>query len=733
MPNSADAPRLPGLPLLGNALQAVAEPCRFFADAHQRLGPVFRVRYPGRELLVMAGLEANRFFAREGAEHFSNAETYARMTREMGTDTMPNCQDGKAHTELRRQLGPSLSLQALEPFVPRLFAMIDAHCQRWRDGRTSTLQSAIRRLVADLVSVASTGKPLGALGDRVGLYATMMGVVAVGGALPERTLYLPPVQRARRAFAGFLQTTIDERRDRARERDRRARAPDLIDALLELADRDPGRFDDDALLALAMLPSKNAGIYLYRMISFVLYETLRRPELRAQLEAEVDAAFASAEGPAAVPSMVRIKAMATLNAVILETLRLYPMAIALPRVVCRPFQFESYDFEPGQALYIAGPACHFLTKAFDQPEQFDPARYGPGRNEHRRPFAFAPFGLGRHSCMARAYSVTMAKIVVAGLLRQGRLELAHPKRALKVRGFPRPIPEARFSVRVAPRRRPAVVGPTTPLPRGESISAAIAALPRSERQRIRGDLTTVRFAAGETVFNQGDTADSFYVIEEGEALVLLEQGEAEQQLLARLGPGQCFGEIGLLQAVPRTATVRCAADGPLETLRLGRDAFNVLAVECDFTISELTLMMQRRFLIRNLAAAMPGLDLASLPDLAGSCRTLVVSPGEAIVRQGETARRFYLLTEGEVEVVNHHPSGDDIVVATLEAVDYFGEIGLLERRPRTATVRATGPQGATVLAIERDAFERLLQASGTAREEMAMAVSTRLLELLKAR
>lgn len=75
-----------------------------------------------------------------------------------------------------------------------------------------------------------------------------------------------------------------------------------------------------------------------------------------------------------------------------------------------------------------------------------------------------------------------------------------------------------------------------------------------------------RLAAGTVVVTEGDPADEFFVILEGEVEVT-----HDGQVLRREGPGEVFGEIGLLRAVPRTATVTAATD--VELLVLGRKPF----------------------------------------------------------------------------------------------------------------------------------------------------------------
>jgi len=77
-----------------------------------------------------------------------------------------------------------------------------------------------------------------------------------------------------------------------------------------------------------------------------------------------------------------------------------------------------------------------------------------------------------------------------------------------------------------------------------------------------------RFAQGEIVFRQGDFPDRLFLIGEGEAEVIREMPDGEQVSLARLHPGEFFGEMGIMGNTPRSATVRAAT--PLETLSIHR-------------------------------------------------------------------------------------------------------------------------------------------------------------------
>jgi MFS family permease len=93
---------------------------------------------------------------------------------------------------------------------------------------------------------------------------------------------------------------------------------------------------------------------------------------------------------------------------------------------------------------------------------------------------------------------------------------------------------------------------------------------------------------------------------------------------------------------------------------------------------------------------------------------LPVKAGEAVVRQGETADRFYIIESGTFRVTQSPPSGGEpAVLRTLGPDEVFGELGLLNRTPRTATV--TAETDGLLLALGRDDFLTLVGAAGPLR------------------
>jgi len=114
-----------------------------------------------------------------------------------------------------------------------------------------------------------------------------------------------------------------------------------------------------------------------------------------------------------------------------------------------------------------------------------------------------------------------------------------------------------------------------------------------------------------------------------------------------------------------------------------------------------------------LAKALPGLTDAERIAASSQLRRLTAKAGEAVIRQGEVADRFYIVSDGTLEVV-HEADGTETILTTLGPGQFFGEIGLLAGRTRTATVRAK--TDVELLALDAPAFHDLVtrsQASAT--------------------
>jgi small-conductance mechanosensitive channel len=93
-------------------------------------------------------------------------------------------------------------------------------------------------------------------------------------------------------------------------------------------------------------------------------------------------------------------------------------------------------------------------------------------------------------------------------------------------------------------------------------------LPAAERGHLAAAARDSLYAAGESIVREGDAGSSMFVVARGEMVVTVDPSAHE---VARLGPGDFFGEMSLLTGAPRTASVTAVTD--VEVLEITGDAF----------------------------------------------------------------------------------------------------------------------------------------------------------------
>jgi NADH dehydrogenase len=179
-----------------------------------------------------------------------------------------------------------------------------------------------------------------------------------------------------------------------------------------------------------------------------------------------------------------------------------------------------------------------------------------GRNviaaiEGRRPARFAFTGLGE--MVSLGHGTAVAELF-------GKIKVAGPLAWIMWRTF--------YLMRLPGLERKVRVWLDWNLDRLFSRDLVQLSVQRTER------VAHAHYAPGQAIIRQGELADAFYVIVRGTVQVIREEDDRETEL-ARLGSGDSFGELGLLQNRRRSATVR--AVDPVDVIVLGRSDFDLLA------------------------------------------------------------------------------------------------------------------------------------------------------------
>jgi CRP-like cAMP-binding protein len=108
-----------------------------------------------------------------------------------------------------------------------------------------------------------------------------------------------------------------------------------------------------------------------------------------------------------------------------------------------------------------------------------------------------------------------------------------------------------------------------------------------------------------------------------------------------------------------------------------------------------------------------------LSEVASLADEIDLPEGKEIIREGERGREFFVVLEGGADVIRHGEK-----VASLSKGDFAGEIALVSKIPRTATVKTTSPTRALV--VTDQAFRGLLRRSPEIQLKVLEALAERL-------
>jgi nitric-oxide synthase len=210
-----------------------------------------------------------------------------------------------------------------------------------------------------------------------------------------------------------------------------------------------------------------------------------------------------------------------------------------------------------------------------------------------------------------------------------------------------------------------------------------ASLKRPDLERLAAQVRIVTAEPGEVLLREGEHGDRMYIIESGTVQVYATAFDGSDVVLARLDPGQWFGEQALLPggSEHRNASVRALDDCRLQVVT--RDALlEALGHQNDLVRRLRALGDDQRTLrsARLRESLFAGLGVAAG---AESYRLESFHAGDVVFREGDAGDRVHLVLRGRAEARR-----GDSVLAELLPGQFFGELAILNAAPRTATVRA---------------------------------------------
>lgn len=230
--------------------------------------------------------------------------------------------------------------------------------------------------------------------------------------------------------------------------------------------------------------------------------------------------------------------------------------------------------------------------------------------------------------------------------------------------------------------------------------------------QVRGllrDSDIRRRETGEVIFRRNDFSNSFFFILAGTLSIHLQYPDGKRAEFS-LGPGEFFGEIGLLSGRRRSGTAIAGAGCVLmETPQ--RSMLKLLDSAPDVQ-RQLDQVALKRALASCFGTA---LVEAQVNELVKGAEERNFATGQPLFHQGDPADGLYWIRRGSVTIA-HRINDKEVVAAYLAAGNYVGEMALISGQPRSATVRAAAPTEAVLLQASR--FHTMIDRNPEVRKDL---------------
>lgn len=413
---------------------------------YRRYGPVFRLPQPANELarIILAGPEVNVFVTRHGDDFFTTREQwealYAHMSREVHR-MEKTARDGVPNRQRRAADARKWSRTRLLDQVPQMVEITQAATAEWQSGASIDVHASMRRLIAEQLGRLLLGcSPGDYLEDfLVFLNTTLANTIPTNKETGER-FDSAAYTRARERVHEFGRLAYEAHLHHPQPNGK----PDMLDEAIAQAASHPEVLDAPRISMVVLGPMIAGLDTVANSLCFALYALLVNAEVRQRVQAEVDAAFRS--GPL---TWEKLAGLPDLHGTMMETLRRYPVATGHHVRVASPLTVARYRLSPGDQVSVAMTVPHFLEELYPAPLRFDIDRFRAPRNEHRQPGAYAPFGLGDHTCLGAGIAEVQLMVTIATLLHSFTLELDPPTYRLVIAHDPTAVPGNNFRIKVA--------------------------------------------------------------------------------------------------------------------------------------------------------------------------------------------------------------------------------------------------------------------------------------------
>lgn len=336
------------------------------------------------------------------AEHVEKGPLLTRLARTFMGEGLVTCPQA-AHGAARAHIQPAFTPRRVAGHLPGLWAVAEAAVDTLVPGEVVDVHGWLTHVAIGLIGRALFAHE-GAVDPTELEAAARAGLHYINHRIRHplgAPLWWPTdLNRQARWARTALHTLVDTQV--ARRRAAPTAGDDVLSHLLEAPLSPQALRDHVVTLLLAGFETVAAHL------AWTLALLAEHPGAEARFLSEID-------GLPARPTEADLDGLAFTRRILEESLRLYPPAHTLGRVLRAPLELGGHTLQAGAVVIVSPWLLHRRADLFPDPERFDPDRAPAPRH------ALVPFGLGPRSCIGARFATLEALVVLVALARRVRL------------------------------------------------------------------------------------------------------------------------------------------------------------------------------------------------------------------------------------------------------------------------------------------------------------------------
>ncbi len=407
-------PRVREWPLLGSAIDVARDPLRFLDRITAEHGDAVRFHLAGDHVYLFSHPDAIEQVLVTERDHLIKDKFTRVLAPLLGNGLLIS--EGDFWRKQRRLAQPAFHRDRIAGYGDTMVEYAERAVATWSSGETRDVHADMLRLTLDIVAKTLFGVDVGDVARRIGASLdVLMERYAGAGSLIPLALPTPGNRRTKRAIAELDAIVYGI----IRERRRTAGTGDLISMLIDATFDDDTKMPDVLLRdeAMTLLAAGHETTAL--TLGYALFLLGGHPEVAEKLAREIDDVLG--DRPAAAADLPKLEYA---DAVIRESMRLYPAAWAIGREATAPCDIGGYPIAVGTQLWVAQWVVHRDARWFPEPLAFKPERWQNGFAKTLPKHAYFPFGGGPRVCIGNAFAVMEAVLLLVTVARRFRMSRA---------------------------------------------------------------------------------------------------------------------------------------------------------------------------------------------------------------------------------------------------------------------------------------------------------------------